>query len=192
MRTLIAAIVGGLVVFVWGYVSHTVLHLSENSMKPIPNAEKVVGAIKSDVSEPGIYTFPYCSPAQMKDDKAMAKFEQDYMNGPNGMLIRGRDGEKPMTANTFIYQFGACVIGAFILAMFLGQGSSIAGAVTKTFVGAGFGAFAWVSQDAPMWIWYRFPWDYEQAVLIDAVIGWAAAAFVMALVLKKKVAPVKK
>jgi hypothetical protein len=130
----------------------------------------------------------------MKDDKAMAKFEQDYMAGPNGTLIRGRDGEKPMSSRELAYQFGACVVGAFILAMFLGRGSSIAGAVTKTFVGAGFGAFAWVAQDAPMWIWYRFPWDFEQAMLIEAVVGWAAAAFVMALVLKKTAppAPVKK
>jgi hypothetical protein len=192
MRTLIAAIIGGLVVFAWGYVSHTVLHLAENTIKPLPNAEDVVGRIRADVLEPGIYTFPYCPPAQMKDDKAMAKFEDDYQKGPNGTLIRGRDGEKPMTTNTLLYQFCACVVGSFILALFLGKGSSIAGAITKMFVGAGFGAFAWVSQDAPMWIWYRFPWDYEQAVLIDALIGWTAAAFVMALVLKKTAPPAKK
>jgi hypothetical protein len=94
-----------------------------------------------------------------------------------------------MSSRELIYQFGACVAGALILAMFLGQSSSIAGAVTKIFIGAGFGAFAWVSQDAPMWIWDRFPWDYEQATLINAVIGWAAAAFAMAFVLKKQPAP---
>jgi hypothetical protein len=126
------------------------------------------------------------APGDGKDEAKRAEWEKRYQAGPNGIIVRGRDNEPSMSATTLVYQFGACVVGAFILALFLGAGTSVAGAVTRAFAGAGFGLFAWVSQDAPNWIWYRYPWDFEQANLINSLIEWAAAAFVMALILKKK------
>lgn len=191
MRTLLAAIVGGLIVFVWGYVSHAQLNLAESTIKPVPKEEAVHNLLKDTIKEPGIYGIPYCSPAVEKDPAQKAEWEKKYQAG-NAILIRGHDNEQSMSPQTLMYQGAVCVIGAFILALFLGSGTSAAGAVTRIFTGAALGAFAWVSQDAPNYIWYRFPWDYEQAVLINAVVGWAAAAFVMALILKKPAPPPKK
>lgn len=190
MRTLLAAIVGGLIVFVWGYVSHVQLNLAESTIKPVPKEEAVHNLLKDTIKEPGIYGIPYCSPAVEKDATQKAEWEKKYQAG-NAILIRGRDNEQSMAPQTLMYQGAACVVGALILALFIGAGTSAAGAVTRLFAGAAIGVFAWVSQDAPNWIWYRFPWDYEQAVLINSVVGWAAAAFVMALILKKPAPPKK-
>jgi hypothetical protein len=188
MRTLLAAIVGGLIVFIWGYVSHAQLWLAESTIKPVPKEEAMHGLIKD--MQPGIYGVPFCSQATEKDPTQKAEWEKKYQDG-NAILIRGPSHEQSMTAQTLVYQGASCVVGALILALFLGAGTSAAGAVTRLFAGAAIGVFAWVSQDAPNWIWYRFPWDYEQAVLINAVVGWAAAAFVMALILKKPAPPKK-
>jgi hypothetical protein len=191
MRTLLAAIIGGLVVFVWGFVSHAQLNLAESTIKQAPKEDALHQLCKDTITQPGIYAVPYRAPAVEKDPAQKEAWEKKYQEG-NALIIRGRDHEQSMSPQTLMYQGAICVIGAFILALFLGSGTSAAGAVTRIFSGAAFGAFAWVSQDAPNWIWYRFPWDYEQATLINAVVGWAAAAFVMALILKKPAPPPKK
>lgn len=187
MRTLLAAIVGGLIVFVWGFVSHTKLNLTESTFKPVPKEDAMHGLVKD--MQPGIYGLPYCAPSA--DATQKEAWEKKYQEG-NAILVRGPSHEQSMSPQTLMFQGASCVVGALILALFLGAGSSAAGAVMRLFAGAAIGVFAWVSQDAPNWIWYRFPWDYEQAVLINAVVGWAAAAFVMALILKKPAPPPKK
>lgn len=191
MRTLIAAVIGGLVVFACGYVSHGVLMLAESTFKPVKNEESMQNVLKDMIKEPGFYTVPYCSAEDHKDKAKEEAFKTKYKAG-NAIIVRGRDLEDPVGTDQLMYQAAACVAGAFILALFLGAGTSAAGAVTRIFSGAAFGAFAWVSASAPNWIWYRFPWEYEQWNLISSVVEWAAAAFVMALILKKKAAPPKK
>src|SRR5215831_9250564 len=152
MRTLIAAIIGGLVVFVCGYISHGVLMLAESTIKPTPKEDAFQQLCKDTIREPGFYSVPYIAPADHKDTAKEDAYETKYKAG-NAIIIRGRDNEPPMGSQQLMYQGAACVIGAFILALFLGSGTSAAGAVTRIFTGAAFGAFAWVSASAPNWIW---------------------------------------
>ena len=42
MRVIIAAILGGLLLWLWGFVAHVMLPFSEKAMKQVPNEAAVV------------------------------------------------------------------------------------------------------------------------------------------------------
>jgi hypothetical protein len=56
-RILLAAVVGGIVLFVWGGLSHTVL-LIGTGFSPLPDEDTVVKTLSSSVKEKGLYFFP--------------------------------------------------------------------------------------------------------------------------------------
>ena len=59
MRVILAAIVGGLLLFLWGFVAHVFLPFSENAMKQVPNEAAVIESLRGNVTEDGVYFIPY-------------------------------------------------------------------------------------------------------------------------------------
>lgn len=57
-RILIATLVGGLAVLLWGILAHTVLPLGEVGVLPLPAEESIVGPLQTALTEPGVYFFP--------------------------------------------------------------------------------------------------------------------------------------
>ena len=57
-RVVVAGILGGLVVFVWGTTSHMVLTLSRMGVAPLPSQKKVLEVMGESVKEQRIYIFP--------------------------------------------------------------------------------------------------------------------------------------
>ena len=57
-KILIGGVVGGIVIFFWGFVSHMLLPLGEMGMQSIPQEEALAAAMKDDVREPGLYFVP--------------------------------------------------------------------------------------------------------------------------------------
>jgi len=184
MRTLIAAIIGGIVAFAWGFVAHVQLGFTEKTIKPTRNEatlQKEIGALDG----PGIYFVPSSSWEVMQNDAGKKQLSDKLEKGPNAMIIRGPDSIKMDDPKQLGLSLALDVIAAFLAALFIGASSSMAGAIPRAIAGGGLGAFAWVSQNAQYWTWYHFPWDFAQAELINAVVEWAAACLVMALILKK-------
>ena len=59
-RIVIAALVGGLAMFIWGAVSHMATPLGEAGFKTMPAASEpaVIGALGANVPDDGLYMFP--------------------------------------------------------------------------------------------------------------------------------------
>ncbi len=57
-RVVLGGILGGLVVFLWGAVAHMVLPLGMVGFRDLPNPEPILAAMRSNVSEDGLYFFP--------------------------------------------------------------------------------------------------------------------------------------
>ena len=86
-RILIAALVGGLVVLVWGIVAHMVLPLGEVGVHPLPAEESMVGPMRTALAEPGVYFFPAMDMDRKLSDEEQAAWEAKYRQGPTGILI---------------------------------------------------------------------------------------------------------
>lgn len=183
-RIILGGGLGGLAVFAWGALSHMVLGLTDEAFKPLPNEPAVMAAIAENVKEPGIYFFPFGMDIDPSDEGAMEAFEKRYMEGPNGILLRGPDGEKHMGARQLAYEYVACFAAALIASIVVAAMGTKRDLFTKVLVVTLLGAFAWLSQNASYWIWYRFPTSLEVPELIDAVASWFFAGVVLAVVVR--------
>jgi hypothetical protein len=188
MRTLIAAIVGGLVAFAWGFITHTQLGLTEKEYKPTRNEAALQTAV-GGLDGPGVYFVPSCSWEAMNNEAGQKATAEKLDKGPNAMIIRGPDQQKMLDPMQLAMSAGLDVLAALLVALFIGASSSMAGAIPRAIAGGGLGAFAWVSQNAQYWVWYHFPWEFVRAELVNSVVEWTAAALVMALILKAKKKP---
>lgn len=183
VRTLIAGIVGGIVMFAWGFVSHMLLPVGEMGITTKWNEAATVAAMKNDLKEPGFYFFPGASKEEMADPAKMAEWTERYKAGPRGILIYHPTGEEPMGAKTMLAELGSNILAGIAAAFVVGWLiCSFGGRV----LAAGLIGFAgWMSIDVSLWNWYGFPTMYTIGQGIDQVVGWLLSGIAFALLLRK-------
>ena len=57
-KKLLAAVLGGLAFFAWSSIAHLLLGLGNVGISEIPNEQAVVGSVKANITQPGMYIFP--------------------------------------------------------------------------------------------------------------------------------------
>ncbi len=57
-KKLLAAVLGGLAFFAWSSIAHLFLGLGNVGISEIPNEQAVVGSVKANITQPGLYIFP--------------------------------------------------------------------------------------------------------------------------------------
>ena len=66
MRILIAALIGGIVMFVWGAVAHMALGLGNPGIHPPAHEDVVLSSLHQGLgNEPGVYILPWLDPNSM-------------------------------------------------------------------------------------------------------------------------------
>lgn len=179
MRVIIAGLLGGLVIFIWGAVSHMALPLGEMGMAETKNEDAVLSVMKENMPQAGVYILPGLSSAQMSDEKAVAAYQAKAVAQPNAFIVyqpQGRDGTQ-MNQN-LLHEYICNTIAALFAAFVLALGSFTF--TKRVFLSVGLGVFSWLTVSAPYWNWYRFPQDFSLANLAMLVIGWLLAGSAMA------------
>ncbi|HSC77563.1 MAG TPA: hypothetical protein VLB32_03275 [Candidatus Acidoferrales bacterium] len=185
-RVLLAGIAGGVVLFVWGVLSHMVLGLGEVGVKLIHNEDAVLTAMRSTIQEPGFYFFPgegmetgQPTPEQMK------RWEEKYSRGPTGVLVYQPGGATPWDPKLFLTELLADIGAALIAACLLSSAVGSLGSLTaRTLFVAPLGLFSGLDVHVSYWNWYRFPTDYTLGIMADGIIGWTLVGVVLALLIK--------
>jgi hypothetical protein len=187
MRVVLAAVLGGVVMFAWGAFSHMVLNLEKDTIKQVPNEPAVVAAMKSNITADGVYAIPGIEMNRQLSAEEMNAWMAKYEEGPTAMLFYHTKGADVFTPHQFMVQFGADVLaslfGAVIL--FFAATSFGRGVVISVLIGLA----GWCALLIPYWDWYRFSWEFVRMDLVDQVAGWLLAGLVMAWLLRvRKVA----
>ncbi len=180
MRLILAAVVGGIVLFLWGAVTHTLLPTAHSAYKPLPDEAAVIGGLRGVVSEPGLYMFPYLDMRTDPDEARQAEWAKQYSAGPSGLLIVRPPGGDPMAMGRFLgLEFLASLLAAFVAAL---VASLVSGGFRERALALfAFGVVAWLSLSASEWIWYGFPPAYVLGVdAVDQLGGWLLAGLAMA------------
>src|SRR4051794_9427438 len=112
MRILMAALAGGLVMFVWSAVAHMFLGVGEAGIKPIPNEAPVVAALKANISEPGLYFVPGMDMTRRPTDEEAAAWTAKYQAGPNAIIVYTPAGDTPMSSRQLGIEFASNVLAA--------------------------------------------------------------------------------
>jgi hypothetical protein len=177
-RILLAGILGGLALFFWGGLSHMALGLGEVGVRPLPEPQAPVDALRTTVQQPGFYFFPPVD--------SSGKMRPEDVGGPHGMLIYYPSGANASMGRQLVVEcilnIGQALVAAFLLSLVPGLGGYLARAGFVVLAGL----LAGVAMAIEYWNWYGFPANYTLGMIGDRLIGFfivglIAAAFVKPL-----------
>jgi hypothetical protein len=177
-RTLLAAVVGGAVVFAWGAVTHLALPLGDMGISVAPAEAEVVAALKAGLPDPGLYFLPDMRDVQPADKPP---------SGPSAFLAWRPDTSYGMGANLGV-EFATGFLAALIAALLLGRCAAGASVLRKGLIAMGLGLFGWLSISASYWTWYGFSDGFFLSEGIQQAVGWLLAGLAMGALLRPKAA----
>lgn len=184
-RIAVAALLGGIVLFVWGALSHMALGLYDSSFSQLPREEALLTQLKADVTVPGLYFFPWMDPAKASDTAYAEAWEQKAKEGPSGLLVYRPRGGAAMTTPQLLVELasnvGCALVAAFLLALLADRLTTYFSRVV--FV-ALLGLLPVLSISVSYWNWYGFPMPFLVAEAIDNVAGFALMGMAIAAVLR--------
>jgi hypothetical protein len=191
-RALIAGIVGGIVVFLWGFVFHVVLHAGGAGLQALPNEATVVEALRLSVKEPGMYFFPGRDMSLTLTPEEEQAWEAKYKAGPSGLLIyrppsaSPAEAEGPMPPRKLVVEAVSGILAGILVAsvLFGVAGSYLARVLATTC----FGLFGWLAISISYWNWYDFDPKFTLAEGIEQTVGWFLAGLVMAAIVRRRAA----
>lgn len=179
---LLGAIIGGTVLFLWGALSHMLLPIGNAGMKPLPEEEKVLAAMRAAIPEPGFYAFPWDEPHNDGERTSAPAL----VDGPNGLLVYRPHGTWDMSTSQPIVELLADIACALVAgaALFAARSRLPSYAGRVGFV-ALLGLLPWFAITVSNWNWYHFPTPYLLADLADQMIGFALTGLVLAAIVKE-------
>ena len=187
-RTLLAGVVGGIVLFVWGAVSHMALDLGSVGVKVIPNEDPVLAVMRENIAEPGFYFIPGegMEPGTTPTPEQQERWNAKYRQGPTGILVYQPQGREPFDPMMFVVELASNIGAALIAAFLLSAAGSLTGFLTRVLFVTALGLFSWLDLSVSYWNWYGFPTDYSLGLLAQGVIGWALVGATLAAILKPR------
>jgi hypothetical protein len=173
-RILLAGVLGGVALFIWGGLSHTVLGLGEHGVQYLAQPP-VVDAMKAGIPQSGFYFFP-----QMNGS---GNLPPEQANGPWGILIYHSTGASTMMTRQLVNEFVLNVVQALMAAFLLSLAPGLSGYVSRVGFVVLAGLISAAGMSVEFWNWYGFPANYTLASIVDkfigfVIVGMIAAAFV--------------
>ncbi|MCZ6834373.1 MAG: hypothetical protein O7G85_01230 [Planctomycetota bacterium] len=183
MRIIIAGIVAGIIVFVWGAVMHIALPIGSMGLnyETTPAEPAVLEALKG-LPESGIYLMPGQDTSITDLDEQKKTQAAAWEAGPSALIVLQADGGPTMGAQTLGLQFLANVLAGLMAAMVIA--SAKCGYFSRVAIMGLLGLFTWFNTDASYWIWYGFPDEFTLVTGIGHIVGWLAAGIVVAAIVK--------
>lgn len=177
-RVLIAAIVGGLIVFVVSAVTHMFTPLGTAGMKLIPNEDPVIEVLRTNLTESKVYFFPGMNMQQEPTPAEQKAWEDKVRRGPSGMIIYTANGVEPAFPKQLGIEFLTVVLSCFVAAWVL---SRVVGSyASRAIIVALFALFAFLSISASHWNWYAFPPAFVLAEAVGEVVAYLLAGLAIA------------
>jgi hypothetical protein len=188
-RAFLAAILGGIAMFIWSFIAHDLLPLGEIGMREFQDETAMLDALKTNLGDArGLYHFPghTAGPNSTRQEKndAMKRAIEKAASGPSGMLLYHPTREFSFGKLLGI-EFATELLEAIFVVFLLTQTriESFGGRVGFVFVA---GILAAITTNIPYWNWYGFPSDYTAAYMSIEIIGFLCVGVVAALLLKTR------
>lgn len=176
MKTLLAAILGGVIVFAWGAVSWMVLGWHTPTINVFANEDQVAQVLVDNAPASGIYVLPKPQPSRVAAPPAEAAPAQA---GPFAFVAYTREGVDPQMKMPMAYAVASSIIAALLIAWLVRAAEGL-GYFQRVLFIATVGIVIAIAGRVPNWIWWHFSTEFMVIDLADVVIGWTLAALVMA------------
>lgn len=188
-RLLVASIAGGLIVFIWGFVSHEILSIGSMGMHmdKLPGEAEIRSTLADHVPESGLYYVPGMDASISDVAASQTEWMERVSSGPVAFLVVQKNGFDGNMAVLMGAEFATSAVAALVASLIL-AGLRCSYLCRVAVVGS-LGLFAWFSYGASEVIWYGFPNEFGLGGLLDQVIGWTLAGIVMAAIVRPRRAP---
>jgi len=184
-RIAAGGVLAGLVVFIWGALSHMLLGLGEIGISKLPNEEAVIGTLAANVHASGFYFLPWIEESEMNDQAKVSEWENKLKNGPSGIMVCRPNGGEGMTPGQLFREYAGgtmwCLIAACLLSV---AAPRLPHFGMRVLFVASMGLIAGLDIYVSYWNWYGFPSNYTAAAMLDEVIGFALAGGVIAAIIR--------
>ena len=175
-QILLAGVLGGIALFMWGGLAHDVLSLGSVGIQTLPQQQPVMDALKAASPQSGFYYFPQAD--------ASGRVAPEKAGGPAGILIYQSSGAgKPLTGQLI----NEAVLN-IVLALFAAWLLSLASGITSYVGRVGFvmllGLPVALMSNVESWNWYGYPLNYTAATIIENLIGFLVVGLVAAAFVK--------
>jgi len=171
------AIVGGLILFVWGWISWAVLPWQKIQILKFRDEQKVAKAIMDNAAESGLYVLPNTLNLH-KDSLEMEIAKENMRQGPFIFTSVCKDGRNPNMFPLVVKGLILKIIAAFLVGWLLMQ-TKLDFNKRVVFVTV-VGVIIAMMMTIPNAIWYCFPTGYTLAVMVEGVVGWFFAGIALA------------
>jgi hypothetical protein len=191
MRIFLAALLGGIAMFIWTSVAHMALPLGEAGIREIPNESGVLDAMQSNIGEKsGLYLFPGFglgpNPTHEQKTEAMRHMGENLARHPSGLLMYYPAGSRPLMMGRWLsVEFATEFLEALFVVFLLSQTRLTSFAARLGFVTLA-GILAAIATNVSYWNWYGFPAVYTAAYMFTQVVGFICVGVVAGLVLKNQ------
>jgi hypothetical protein len=182
VKIIIAGIVGGILIFIWGFVAHMQLGIGEMGVQPLsPQQESaIMPVLRENVRAPGFYFMPGGAGAENMNKmtpEQMNAYEEKYKAGASGIMVIAPIGE-PAFSNLpmrLAKELGTDIIAALLGALVIFWGVPRSGIFRTVGMALAQGLMAWFLISASYNIWFRFPKEYIIGEGLTEVAGFAIA-----------------
>src|SRR5213596_4598 len=189
-RTLLAGVLGGIVMFIWTSIAHMALPLGEAGIREIPNESAALSAMQSNIGgNTGLYILPGPgigkNVTRQEKSEAMKHMSEKMAANPSGILMYHAPG-RPFTLGKWLgAEFGKELLEAILVVFLFAQTRivSFAGRVGFVLVA---GILAAISTNVSYWNWYGFPGIYTASYMLIQIVGFFFVGVVAALLLPKR------
>jgi hypothetical protein len=190
MKILLAGILGGIFMFIWGAIAHMALPLGEAGIGEIPNESAVLSAMQSNIGEQtGLYIFPSLgvgkNATRQEKNEAMKQMNEKIAANPSGILMYHAPGRSFTFGKSLGIEFGTELLEAILVVFLLAQTriASFAGRVGFVLVA---GILAAIATNVSYWNWYGFPCVYTAGYMLIQIVGFFLVGVVAALMFRKR------
>lgn len=180
MRVLVAGLIGGIVMFIWGAVAHMALGLGNLGIHQPANEDVVLSTLHQGLGmQSGVYILPSVDPSKMSDPAVVTAYAEKTKVSPYAWVVYMPQSDNLMQMGPQLgRQWASDTLSALALAFVMGLAAfSFSRRLSLAVV---LSVFAWLSTMVPYWNWYRFPLDFTLAALVTQLLGWLLAGAAMA------------
>ncbi|MSR42022.1 MAG: hypothetical protein EXS10_09020 [Phycisphaerales bacterium] len=187
MRHLSAALVGTVVVFMWGFLAWAALGIWDFAFVTSANQSVLMQSIDNNCVESGAYVLPAmpeCSTDTAEGKATWDSYSLQHQKGPLALVLVQRVGTEAMAplemAKGFVIEFIAALLLTCVLSAIDGGFKRRAG------IGLTLALFAATAIWGVQWNFMHLPTNYVLANWLDVIVAWTLGSCAISFMLSRK------
>lgn len=189
LRFLLSGLIGGVLAFLWGFLSWGITDMWSFGFKPLPNEAPLLAALgPAGISESNAYHFP-AMPADRHDEAQMSAWKERHRTKAIGMVLVTPGGAEPMPPIVLVRGFAIEFVAALLLTFLVASagGASLVGRGAVLFVLV---AFVILATHGVTWNFLFWPNQWGRVMVADTAITWMLAGLPAVVLMRRAPKPV--